>query len=85
MHYELVCVFFSMYGIIDCLPDDEEVKGKTPVLDVPDVLLDSPLHLPEFLSLSTESGYLGIARNTWLRKMAYHITGYELAVLLCVF
>jgi len=42
----LISVLFSVDGIIYCLPDDEEVQGETPVLNVPDILSDTSLHLP---------------------------------------
>ena len=79
-----VSVLLSMYGIIYRLPNDEEVEGEAPVLDIPDVPLHTSFHLPQLRCLASEARYLGISRNARLCEVSHHVAGDKFAVLLCV-
>lgn len=55
-----------MDNIGESLDDDPEVEGEGPVLNVPDVFLNTTFHLPEFRGLTTEACHLCIAGDARL-------------------
>ena len=70
-----------MDGIFDSLVDDEEVEHGSPVLDVPDVELDTAFHLPELAGLAAEAVDLGPAGDAGLDEVAHHVLLDDVGVL----
>lgn len=58
---------------LGCEVYDTDVQPKTPVLDVPDVSLDSLFHLPKFLGFTTIAGHLCPSRDARFGEMAHHV------------
>jgi len=77
-----ICPFVSLEDSLDGHPDDAQVEVYAPVLDVPDVSLHTPLHLPKFTGLTAETCYLSPTGDTGLDKVAHHIFVYQFVVLL---
>ena len=63
-------------------PDDTDVQPDAPVLDIPDVTPDAPLHLPELLRLTPEASHLRPTSHARLHEVAHHILINQLRVLL---
>ena len=70
---------------LDSQQDDADVEPERPMLDVPDVALYAPFHLPQLLGLASESRFLGPARNARFHEVAHHVFVEQLAVHLRVF
>ena len=65
----------------DCLeghPDDSEFEPEGPVLQIPDVAIDTLFHLPKLFGLTTTTGDLCPSGNAGLEEMAHHVLVYQL-------
>jgi len=62
--------------------DNLYIKPKTPVLNIPDVSLDSLFHLPKLMGFAPETGYLSPSRDARTAEMACHVFVDEFAVYL---
>ena len=69
----LICVLVWDDNALGGEVYDTDVQPETPVLDVPDVSLDSLFHLPKFLGFTTIAGHLCPSRDARFGEMAHHV------------
>lgn len=80
----LISVFVRADNTLGSQEDNADVKPERPVLDIPDITLDTLLHLPELLRLTTETRYLSPTGNSRFREVANHILINQTAINLSV-
>ena len=77
-----VCVLVVYEHLDGRAQYDAYVEPNAPVLDIPDVALHAPFHLPQLTRLAPESRHLGPPGDARLHKVAHHVLVDERAVYL---
>lgn len=70
--------------LLSRLKNNAQVKTHAPMLDIPYISVDTPLHLPKLFGLAPEATHLGNPRDSRLTEQTYGILTNETTIKFCM-